>query len=72
MVVLAQADVPEAIAEAFRNGRLGVMDYYRLQNIQADTGMPSAIAGDGSGQGPAPGLTQHSAVPGRGPGRGAI
>ena len=48
VVVLAQSEVPKAIAEAFRAGRLGVMDYYRLQNIQADTGMRSAIAGDGS------------------------
>jgi uncharacterized protein YqfA (UPF0365 family) len=54
LVVLAQADVPKAIAEAFRNGRLGVMDYYRLQNIQADTGMRSAIAGDGSDKGRPP------------------
>jgi len=55
MVVLAQAEVPKAIAEAFKAGRLGVMDYYRLQNIQADTGMRSAIAGDGTEKGkPAP------------------
>lgn len=47
LVTLAQAEVPKAIAEAFRNGRLGVMDYYRLQNLQADTGMRSAIAGEG-------------------------
>ena len=39
-------------AEAFKAGRLGVMDYYRLQNIQADTGMRSAIAGDGAGKEP--------------------
>ncbi|VAX37105.1 UPF0365 protein YqfA [hydrothermal vent metagenome] len=50
LVVLAQADVPKAIAEAFRSGHLGVMDYYRLQNIQADTGMRSAIGGDGAGE----------------------
>lgn len=48
LVVLAQADVPKAIAESFRSGHLGIMDYYRLQNIQADTGMRGAIAGDGS------------------------
>lgn len=46
LVTLAQAEVPKAIAEAFRNGRLGVMDYYRLQNLQADTGMRQSIAGD--------------------------
>jgi uncharacterized protein YqfA (UPF0365 family) len=46
LVVLAEAEVPKAIAEAFRTGRLGVMDYYRLQNIQADTSMRSSLAGD--------------------------
>lgn len=47
-VVLAEAEVPLAIAEAFRNGRLGVMDYYNLRNLQSDTEMRSAIAGVGS------------------------
>ncbi len=42
-VVEAQSDVPHAIAEAFRNGNLGVMDYYNLKNLQADTEMRSAI-----------------------------
>jgi uncharacterized protein YqfA (UPF0365 family) len=46
LVVLAEAEVPKAIAEAFRNGNLGIMDYYRLRNLQADTSMRSAIAGD--------------------------
>jgi len=46
-VVLAEAEVPRAMAEAFRNGRLGVMDYYKMQNVQADTSMRSAIAGEG-------------------------
>jgi len=44
-VVLAEADVPKAIAEAFRSGHLGVMDYYKLKNVQADTSMREAIAG---------------------------
>ncbi|HYE63515.1 MAG TPA: flotillin-like protein FloA [Phycisphaerales bacterium] len=48
LVVLAEADVPKAIADAFRNGRLGVMDYYKLQNLQADTSMRGSIAGDGN------------------------
>jgi uncharacterized protein YqfA (UPF0365 family) len=52
LVVLAEAEVPKAIADAFRSGRLGIMDYYRLQNIQADTSMRSAIASDGSQQQP--------------------
>ena len=44
-VVLAEAEIPMAIAEAFRSGRLGVMDYYQLRNVQADTQMRSSIAG---------------------------
>jgi 3-hydroxyacyl-CoA dehydrogenase len=47
-VVLAEAEVPKALAEAFRAGRLGVMDYYKMQNVQADTSMRSSIAGDGA------------------------
>jgi uncharacterized protein YqfA (UPF0365 family) len=43
-VVEAEAEVPKAISEAFRNGRLGVMDYYNLKNIQADTEMRDAIS----------------------------
>jgi uncharacterized protein YqfA (UPF0365 family) len=46
-VVLAEAEVPKAISEAFRTGRLGVMDYYNLRNLQSDTQMRSAIAGVG-------------------------
>ncbi len=46
LVVLAEADVPKAIAEAFRGGNLGIMDYYRYKNIQADTNMRNNIAGD--------------------------
>jgi uncharacterized protein YqfA (UPF0365 family) len=48
LVVLAESEVPKAIADAFRNGRLGVMDYYKLQNLQADTSMRGSIAGDGA------------------------
>ncbi len=44
-VVLAEAEVPLAIAESFRSRHLGVMDYYRLQHIQSDTGMRASIAG---------------------------
>jgi uncharacterized protein YqfA (UPF0365 family) len=47
-VVLAEAEVPQAIATAFRSGRLGLLDYYELNNIQADTKMRSAIATDGT------------------------
>ncbi len=50
-VVLAEAEVPKAIAEAFRGGRLGVMDYYGMQNMQADTGMRKNISSmTGSGE----------------------
>ena len=49
-VVLAEAEVPLAIADAFRNGRLGVMDYYRLKNIQADTDMRSSIGNSSAGK----------------------
>ena len=43
-VIEAEALVPQAMAEAFRNGNLGIMDYYRMQNIQADTSMRENIA----------------------------
>jgi len=46
LVVLAEADVPKAMAEAFRSGNLGIMDYYRMKNLVADTDMRSAIAGE--------------------------
>ena len=42
-VVAAEAEVPKAMAEALRSGNMGVMDYYRLQNVQADTGMKTKI-----------------------------
>lgn len=48
LVVLAEAEVPKAMADAFRQGNLGIMDYYRMQNMRADTDMRSSIAGDGS------------------------
>ena len=44
-VVEAEAEVPRAMAEAFRQGNLGIMDYYKMKNVQADTAMRSAIAG---------------------------
>jgi uncharacterized protein YqfA (UPF0365 family) len=46
-VVLAEAQVPMAIAEAFRTQSLGLVDYYELKNVQADTQMRAAIAGTG-------------------------
>ena len=50
-VVLAEAEVPQAIAQAFREGRIGVMDYYNLKNVQADTNMRSSIAGPSNTEG---------------------
>ena len=50
-VVEAEAEVPKAMAEAFRNGRLGIMDYYQMQNIQADTAMRTAISGGSENSG---------------------
>ncbi|MFQ5731654.1 MAG: flotillin-like protein FloA [Planctomycetaceae bacterium] len=46
-VVEAEAEVPLAVAEAFRGKRLGLLDYYDLKNVQADTNMRAAIAGTG-------------------------
>ncbi len=43
-VVLAEAEVPKAISQAFREGNLGIMDYYHLKNIQADTEMRTTIS----------------------------
>ena len=40
----AEAEVPRAIAESFRSGHLGIMDYYRMRNIQSDTEMRTSIA----------------------------
>ena len=47
-LVLAEAEIPKAIAQAFREGNLGIMDYYQLRNIQADTTMRQSISGQGS------------------------
>ena len=42
-VVLAEVEIPKAIADSFRKGNLGIMDYYRLRNIEADTEMRKSI-----------------------------
>jgi uncharacterized protein YqfA (UPF0365 family) len=47
-LVEAEAEIPKAIAESFRSGRLGILDYYKLRNVQADTDMRSAIASGGT------------------------
>lgn len=48
-VIRAEAEVPKAMAEALRSGKLGVMDYYNLQNLQADTAMRNSIVNPSSG-----------------------
>lgn len=51
-VVLAEAEIPQAIASAFRSGNLGVMDYYKLKNLQADSAMREGLAGGPPGTQP--------------------
>jgi len=48
-VIEAESQIPMAMAEAFRSGHLGIMDYYRMRNIQADTSMRESL-GTGSGE----------------------
>jgi len=55
-VVEAEAEVPRAMAEAFRTGNLGIMDYYRMKNVQADTSMRESIAE--GGEPPTPPVTR--------------
>jgi uncharacterized protein YqfA (UPF0365 family) len=50
MVVQAEAQVPLAMAEAFRSGNLGIMDYARYKNVVADTSMRNSIAGQTDGE----------------------
>jgi uncharacterized protein YqfA (UPF0365 family) len=53
-VIQAEAMIPQAIAEAFKSGNLGIMDYYKFQNIQADTKMRESIS-DPAGSSQKPG-----------------
>jgi len=46
-VVEAESEVPKAMAHAFREGNLGILDYYKLDNIASDTSMRQSIAGTG-------------------------
>jgi len=48
-VVEAEAEIPRAISDAFRAGHFGVMDYYRMRNVQADTRMRESFAGGQDG-----------------------
>ncbi len=49
-LIEAEAAVPLAISEAFRSGNLGIMDYYKMRNVQADSDMRESIAGQGQGK----------------------
>ncbi|MCL2677933.1 MAG: flotillin-like protein FloA [Clostridiales bacterium] len=51
-VVAAEAEVPLAMADAFRSGRMGVMDYYNMMNVVSDTKMRESISGMGKESGP--------------------
>ncbi len=51
-VIEAEAEIPKSIAGAFMSGNLGVMDYYKMQNVQADTEMRNSISGSGKGNTP--------------------
>ena len=51
-LVAAEAEIPKAMAEAFRSGNLGIMDYYTLRNVEADTKMRNAIGGEELPKGP--------------------
>ncbi len=44
-VIEAEALIPQAMAEAFRSGNMGIMDYYKMKNIQADTSMRESLGG---------------------------
>ena len=44
-LVAAEAEVPKAMADAFRSTKMGIMQYYQLRNVQADTSMRQTIAG---------------------------
>ncbi len=54
-VVAAEAEVPKAMAQAFRDGNLGIFDYYNMQNIKSDTGMRESISGMGEAPSKKPG-----------------
>ncbi|MCB0297894.1 MAG: flotillin-like protein FloA [Calditrichaeota bacterium] len=49
-VVEAESEIPLAISEAFKEGKLGVFDYYNLRNIQADTSMRQSLSREGGGE----------------------
>ena len=58
-VVEAESEVPKAMAQAFREGNMGIFDYYNMQNIVADTGMRDSIAGSKDGSTSEPDVHDH-------------
>ncbi len=50
-VIEAEAEIPRAISEAFRSGNLGIMDYYKMENIKSDTSMRDSISNSGTEKG---------------------
>ena len=46
VLVAAESEVPKAMADSFRSGKLGILDYYKLRNVQADTNMRKSISGN--------------------------
>ena len=52
VLVEAEAEVPKAMADAFQTGQLGIFEYYKLRNVQADTDMRRSIAGTSAGSSP--------------------
>lgn len=57
-LVLAESEVPKAMADAFRAGNMGIMDYLRMRNIQADSNMRDSISKDGKDGKDTPGEQQ--------------
>lgn len=57
-VILQEAEIPKAMAESFRSGNLGIMDYYRMKNIEADTDMRGSIAQSSKGKSKGKGTDQ--------------
>jgi uncharacterized protein YqfA (UPF0365 family) len=58
-VVEAESEVPKAMAQAFREGNMGIFDYYNMKNIVADTGMRDSIAGSKEGSTSEPEVHDH-------------
>ena len=58
-VIEAEVEIPLAMAEAFRSGNMGIMDYYKFKNIEADTTMRDSISKGSSNKGGKPGISDN-------------